>query len=102
MHVQPELTPFLKTVCGYDDAKRLFFVTTYWDYLAVDQNEGSVREQELRNGLWKSLLDSGAQMTRFDKSTRAAGEIARLALATWEQRRLGEPAEVGGGEKTST
>ena len=97
--MQPELTPFLKTVCGYDDPRRLFFVTTYWDYLDVDQNKGSVKEQELRNGLWKSLLDSGAQMTRFDKSTGAAGEIVRLALATWEQRRLNEQRRLEGEEK---
>ena len=77
------LPPFqyLKKLCG-DDPKKVFFVSTHWDRQATVPGKWNHNETELRNEQWKPFLDSGAQATRFDKTTKTAREIAQTILSS--------------------
>jgi len=71
----------LKKLCG-NNPKKVFFVTTHWDRQATVPGKWNHNETELRNGQWKPFLDSGAQATRFDKTTTTAREIAETVLSS--------------------
>ncbi|KAF4588344.1 hypothetical protein EYR38_010312 [Pleurotus pulmonarius] len=63
-------SPAIASLCG---PERLALVTTMWDELRP--GVGAEREQELKDGHWNDLLNQGAKVKRFDRSTRSAWEI---------------------------
>jgi len=71
---------YLKKLCG-NNPKKVFFVTTHWDR-ARELRKWDCKETELRNGQWKPFLDSGAQATRFDKTTITARQIVQMVLSS--------------------
>jgi len=64
---------------GTQAAKNVVFVTTMWDSLNSDHLEDL--ERQLRDNIWKSMIDSGSSMMRFLNNPHSAwGILDRLYL----------------------
>ena len=88
-----------ESLCGKGALQNVVLVTTMW----TNDNEeiGSTREEELKTLYWKSMIDSGARMMRFDYTSPGAwhildqltGEPQATAIQKQivdERKRLGE------------
>lgn len=60
-------------MCGDRVADSVVLVTTMWDQ--VNDEQGSRREEELRDKFWKPMLEPGAHMRRFQGTEQSALEI---------------------------
>jgi hypothetical protein len=67
-------------LCGTAALMNVILVTTMWD--TVDENTGLKREQELRSDFWKSMLELGCRMVRFDNNFDSAWGIVKLLTDT--------------------
>ncbi|KAG6379516.1 hypothetical protein JVT61DRAFT_10007 [Boletus reticuloceps] len=63
----------LHSLCGDDNLKNVRIVTTNWS--RVGKQEGDAREEALRIGAFKALLDAGADMRRHLNVLDSAREI---------------------------
>ncbi|KAF9489932.1 hypothetical protein BDN71DRAFT_249534 [Pleurotus eryngii] len=73
-------TPFKRSktfaqICGTSAADRLVLVTTMWG--CVRSDIGRRREESLKNGYWKGLIDRNAKVARFDATFESAQNIIR-------------------------
>ncbi|KAI5999560.1 P-loop containing nucleoside triphosphate hydrolase protein [Pisolithus albus] len=75
-----------KALCGEENFKNVVLVTTMWD--EVTEEVGSAREKELQSDLWRSMMNLGSTMQRFDGTTESAWNIINsFSLAPPVQRR---------------
>ena len=57
-----------KGLCGAESFKNVVVVTTFWDYLA-DEEQGERRETQLKSRFFKPLVDGGAHFMRHRHDT---------------------------------
>ncbi|KJA22634.1 hypothetical protein HYPSUDRAFT_40697 [Hypholoma sublateritium FD-334 SS-4] len=62
-----------RELCGDEMLSNVRLVTTNWNN--VSEKEGSARQAELANRVFKPLIDAGAQMYRHDKGLASAHSI---------------------------
>ncbi|TFK44968.1 hypothetical protein BDQ12DRAFT_621501 [Crucibulum laeve] len=62
-----------QNLCGNDALENVILVTTMWD--GVSEEEGSKREEQLRDSYWKPMLNLGSRMVRFHYSATSAWDI---------------------------
>ena len=67
-----------KELCGEKRFAKVAIVTTNWS--RVGKEEGDNRENELRKGFFKPLLEEGARMFRHDNSVEGALKILSSLL----------------------
>ncbi|KAL4077638.1 hypothetical protein J3A83DRAFT_1639255 [Scleroderma citrinum] len=69
-----------RKLCAAVLLKNIVIVTTMWDKVSVE--EGEQREKELRSSdsLFKSLLDCGATMMRYDGTSKSAADVINHLL----------------------
>ncbi|KAI6024270.1 P-loop containing nucleoside triphosphate hydrolase protein [Pisolithus marmoratus] len=76
----------LKELCGKDNLKNVFFVTTMWD--EVSEEVGSAREQELQSSFWQAMMNLGSTTHRFEGTTESAWKIINsLSISQPAERR---------------
>lgn len=73
------LKPF-ESLFGSKYPQKIVLVTTMWR--SVDEAEGLLREGELREDHWKSMLDLGSNMFRYDDTAESAWNAINLLLHT--------------------
>ncbi|KAI6132292.1 hypothetical protein EV401DRAFT_1849783 [Pisolithus croceorrhizus] len=79
-----------KELCGKENFKNVVLVTTMWD--KVTEEVGSAREKELHADFWRSMLNLGSSVHRFEGTMESAWKIINsLSVATLVQRR---PLEI--------
>ena len=64
-----------KKLCGTDALKKVIFVTTMWD--TVTDDEGEIRERELRERYWKPMMKKGSTIARFSNTTQSAWSVVK-------------------------
>ncbi|KIO01138.1 hypothetical protein M404DRAFT_150982 [Pisolithus tinctorius Marx 270] len=75
-----------KELCGKENFKNVVLVTTMWD--EVTEEVGSARENELQSDFWRSMIDLGSTIHRFDGTMESAWKIIScLSVAPPVQRR---------------
>lgn len=75
-----------KELCGKENFKNVVLVTTMWD--EVTEEIGSAREKELQSDFWRSMINLGSTIHRFEGTTESAWNIINsLSLASPVQRR---------------
>ena len=57
-----------KGLCGAESFKNVVVVTTFWDYIA-DEEQGERRETQLKSRFFKPLVDGGAHFMRHRRDT---------------------------------
>ena len=57
-------------LCGHEALARVVLGTTNWG--EVNKERGEEREQRLATTLWKTMIDSGSKMLRFDDTKESA------------------------------
>jgi hypothetical protein len=62
---------------GVDVAKSVILATTKWRDIRQGGPEYS-REEELRNGYWRNMLERGSPMPRFMNTGKSAWDIIEL------------------------
>ncbi|EKM78811.1 hypothetical protein AGABI1DRAFT_13598, partial [Agaricus bisporus var. burnettii JB137-S8] len=63
-------------LCGSENLSSITFVTTNWDsFRAENIQEGKANEEQLSEVYWKSLLDNGSKMLRFENTCSSAWNI---------------------------
>ncbi|KAG6328377.1 hypothetical protein ID866_10712, partial [Astraeus odoratus] len=65
----------LSALCGNEAANCVRLITTMWD--EIDEKSAAMRENDLKDSLWRSLLTSGACYERFNNTFDAAWDIVR-------------------------
>lgn len=60
---QRRMVELLMNICGEEQLKDIFLVTTMWHQ--VDEDIGADREMELRGTFWRRMIERGATMDRF-------------------------------------
>lgn len=71
-------TAMFEQICGTRAQQNVILVTTMWPThheAAMPREDGLRREDELRTGFWKSMIESGAQMERFLFTHQSAWDI---------------------------
>jgi len=74
-HLKP-----LESLCGRDYPRKTVLVTTAWR--SMDEAEELSREDTLRNEHWKSMLEQGSNMVRYEETAQSAWGIVNLLLCT--------------------
>ncbi|KAI5987410.1 hypothetical protein F5J12DRAFT_728429 [Pisolithus orientalis] len=75
-----------RELCGKENFKNVVLVTTMWD--EVTEEVGSARENELQSDFWRSMINLGSTIHRFDGTTESAWEIIScLSVAPPVERR---------------
>lgn len=62
-----------KSICGEQAFANVVLVTTMWDEVTLDV--GELRENQLRNGYWKSMLSLGSRTARFLNTQESAWDV---------------------------
>ena len=65
-------------LCGDKAFARVVLGTTTWGW--VDKETGKDREKELATNLWKTMIDSGSKMLRFDQTKESARAFLNAIL----------------------
>jgi hypothetical protein len=65
-------------LCREDLTKRIILATTMWKH--VNEEKGLQREAELRRTYWKTMIDRGSEVVRFEDTAESAWSIVRLLL----------------------
>lgn len=73
--------------CGQTAMPNVVIVTTMWD--KVEDEEGSDREEELRDSFWKDMVTKGCKTERFDNTYESAWRIIGSVVG-----RDGVPSEI--------
>lgn len=75
-----------RELCGKENFKNVVLVTTMWD--EVTEEVGSARENELQSDFWRSMINLGSTIHRFDGTVESAWKIIScLSVAPPVQRR---------------
>ena len=83
-----------KELCGEKTLANVVIVTTNWS--RVRKEEGDDRENDLRKGFFKPLLEEGARMFRHDNSVEGALKIlSHLPYENGMTTKLGEELDEG-------
>lgn len=70
-----------RRLCGDETADRVRLVTTMWD--DVDESEAAKVEGVLKRTRWQSFIRAGAQLERFDNTSKSAWNIVEsLGITT--------------------
>ncbi|KAH7905040.1 P-loop containing nucleoside triphosphate hydrolase protein [Hygrophoropsis aurantiaca] len=72
------LTMFQK-LCGDEGLKNVVLVTTKWSSLR-DEKSGERREEQLKGGFWKDMIDQGSKIARFHDTCESARDIVNPIL----------------------
>jgi hypothetical protein len=67
-------------LCGSNYAQRIILVTTMWSM--VDEAEALRRENKLRTIHWKSMMDLGSDMIRYENTAESAWCAVKMLLHT--------------------
>lgn len=73
------LKPF-ESLCGSKYPQKTVLVTTMWR--PADEAEGLLREGQLREEHWKSMLDLGSNIFRYEDTAESAWNAINLLLRT--------------------
>jgi hypothetical protein len=66
----------LQKICGEDALPSIVLATTRWN-IGIPECDLKKREGELRDGLWKGMLDGSATMLRLDDKTDSALNVVK-------------------------
>ncbi|KAI1121080.1 P-loop containing nucleoside triphosphate hydrolase protein [Nemania abortiva] len=97
---------------GEDSFKNVVLVTTKWDKLNQESEEGELREKQLRGyyddkrhwhkGFWSSVIDDGALYERHDGTHESALNIARTLIGKETVLQIQQEVAVQGLELSKT
>jgi hypothetical protein len=62
-----------RNLCGTETYKNVVVLTTFWD--RTDVQEGARREEQLKSGAFKDLVDGGSRFMRYDRTVESAGKV---------------------------
>jgi hypothetical protein len=61
----------MRKLCGSDSLQNVVLATTMWEN--TSQEDGSRREQQLKQEFWKDMIDGGATIARIETNTNFEG-----------------------------
>jgi hypothetical protein len=64
-----------KELCGKDSLNNIVLTTTLWN--DIDEETGSARETQLKDGYWQSMIVRGSRMRRFSGTRQSALQLLR-------------------------
>ena len=64
-----------KELCGKDSLNNIVLTTTLWN--DIDEETGSARETQLKDGYWQSMIVRGSRMRRFSGTRQSAFQLLR-------------------------
>ena len=76
-------------LCGDKALARVVLGTTNWG--EVDEEKGKDREKDLATNFWKTMIDSGSKMLRFDNTKESARAFLDTILG---QLKIDENGEI--------
>jgi hypothetical protein len=76
-------------ICGDKALARVIIGTTNWG--EVDENVGKMREKQLADNFWKTMIDMGSKVLRFDQTKGSALAFLDTILG---QLDFGENGEI--------
>ncbi|KAG6843382.1 hypothetical protein H0H87_005251 [Tephrocybe sp. NHM501043] len=65
---------FFERLCGKGAAKKIVLLTTMWD--SVTQEDGAVREEELKSFIWSDMVRAGSAVMRASSDSTEQNMIA--------------------------
>jgi len=65
-------------LCGNNAFQNIVLTTTMWD--DVDKETGETRERELRDEFWKTMINRGSTISRFEGTRDSAFRVIRPLL----------------------
>jgi len=77
MALPPVNLNLFQAFCGDDALKNVVLATTKWSR-KTEHSEG--HQQQLESKHWKSLIDKGAKVCRFDQSEESAWAVINTIL----------------------
>ena len=64
-----------KDLCGKDSLNHIVLTTTLWN--DIDEETGSAREAQLKEGYWRPMIARGSRMRRFSGTRQSAFQLLR-------------------------
>lgn len=64
-----------KELCGKDSLNNIVLTTTLWN--DIDEEAGSLRETQLKEGYWQPMIARGSRMRRFSGTRQSALQLLR-------------------------
>ena len=65
-------------LCGKNVFGKIILTTTMWDH--IDDATGQLRENELKEQYWRSMIELGSTTVRYRNTKDSAGEIISKIL----------------------
>ena len=65
-------------LCGKNAFGNIILTTTMWDH--IDDATGQLRENELKEQYWRSMIELGSTTVRYRNTKDSAGEIISKIL----------------------
>ena len=72
-----------RELCGKEMLPNVVLATTKWGRVAAERG-AAVEKQQLRDYLWKNMIESGSTMCRFQDTCESAWEITDIILGQIE------------------